>query len=274
MLIERRLSLTEAATAQLVEVGRPLVEVGSERGVPAERLVEVRAWLVEGASDFFRQQSGTNGPPGRAATARHILRAVTGADELVEGLAAPTGVESGAPLHTVEVLLAVARVLVVPHSLVIVHGVARQWAGEAEEPFSVTVGDLIRPVTLQGGLIERQTLGTVRYKSGPVGTVQILAALVLVAHLVKAELVGALVGGIGWLSAISAFTVHLHRILAGVGSKRSFGVEQQTFGTELLLAYTVLTLNVGVALLREGVAAVTLWTWHVRDWEILWWLWC
>lgn len=164
----------------LVE-GRPLVEIGSEERVPSKRLVQVGVCLIEVVSQLVLQNWASNRSAGGRPTAGHILHAIAGTNELIECLAAPTRVKPGSSLDTVEVLLAVAGVLVESDGLEIIRIVAGQGTGEPEVPFSVTVGHLVRPVTLQCCLIERQTLRAIRYKAGPIGTVEIIATLVLVA---------------------------------------------------------------------------------------------
>lgn len=192
---------------------------------------------------------GTLLPDGTAAVG-HILDVVALLQFLVEGLVLATADAAGSSLNTDEVNLAIVlrRMEGVVRFLLAqeIRFGGQSRAPEAQEGLGVTVLDLIGPVALVGGRVPGQTLGAVEDKAASRRAVHELTAVAGVTHAVVAELVRAVLRGLGGLQTGRGLgALHVDWVAAGIAC--GLFVVEQAIGAQLLLGHTVLALNVGIA---------------------------
>lgn len=130
---------------------------------------------------------------------------------------------------------------------------------EAQESLGVALLHQIGPVAQVVLLVEGQALGTGDQSSLAEHAVVEGAAFALVTQAVVAELVWAMLGGVGRLDAV-AISADGRRRQDALAVALSAHLEEGAVLAELELANIVMAVDVGVALLLVGEAAIRLWT--------------
>jgi len=159
-----------------------------------------------------------------------IFRSIAGVDELIESISNAAILQSWTAVHADVKVVTIGRAAEKLNRGVQEGTIPHFWAAKTEKSLRVAVRHLVRPIASIRLRIEGQTLWTVEHVTPTVHAVHELTAVLMIANLEVAVLMGTVVGRTCRLQIWPACAIYVDRISAGI-IKARFRIEIQAFGT-------------------------------------------